>query len=119
MAQVFCIERFREELSTGKKTHETVYAVTSLSAEKASPERLLELARGHWCIENRVHYVRDVTFGEDQWRIRRFNAPYIMSSLASLAVNLLRLAGVRYIPTGLRHCAFMGEKVIRFLGLRL
>jgi len=82
--------------------------VPSLSSEKAFPERLLELARGHWSIE-----------GKDQWRIRRLNAPYIMPSLAFLAVNLLRLAKVRFIPTGLRQCAFLGEKLIRFLGLQL
>lgn len=69
--------------------------------------------------ESCVHYARNVTFGEDQWRIRRLDAPYIVSSLACLAVNLLRFAAVSFIPTGLRHRASLAEEVIRFLGLRL
>jgi predicted transposase YbfD/YdcC len=43
-----------------------VYGVTSLPPERATPARLLELVRGHWAIENKSHWVRDVTFDEDR-----------------------------------------------------
>ena len=50
----------------GKAGSGTVYAITSLSADEAGPECLLALSRGHWGIENKLHYVRDVTWREDQ-----------------------------------------------------
>ena len=69
-AQVARIERTRwigDKVST-----EVAYLVTSLPAAKAGPERLLALSRGHWAIENRLHYVRDVSMEEDRWpRARR------------------------------------------------
>jgi len=67
-AQVARIERTRE--MSGKVSMETAYIVTSLTAAEAGPERLLGLSRNHWAIENRLHYVRDVTFNEDRCRVR-------------------------------------------------
>ena len=67
-AQVARIERIREV--GGKVSTETAYLITSLTAAEAGPERLLELSRNHWAIENRLHYVRDVSFNEDRCRIR-------------------------------------------------
>jgi len=60
--QVACLERHREEIKSGKIHNETVYLITSLSQDDADGERLLNLIRGHWGIENKSHYVRDVTF---------------------------------------------------------
>ena len=71
-AQVYCLQRETTELSTGKFRSETVYGVTSLSAPKAGPTRLLSLNRCHWSIENGLHYVRDMSFDEDRCRIRKF-----------------------------------------------
>ncbi len=51
----------RTVIKADKTTREVVYLITTLTASKASPERLLDLNRGHWSIENRTHYVRDVT----------------------------------------------------------
>ncbi len=65
----------------GKRSEETAYGITSLRKEEASAERLLELNRGHWEIENRIHYVRDVTFDEDRSQIRKGNGAHIMSTL--------------------------------------
>ncbi len=67
--QVACIERHTEDINTGKKRGQTAYLITSLSPYKASPEQLLQLNRGHWSIENKSHYVRDVTFDEDRSQI--------------------------------------------------
>ena len=68
--QAMRIIRERTELRTGETTTETVYALTSVSAERADPEQLLAWNRGHWMVENANHYRRDATFGEDASRIR-------------------------------------------------
>jgi len=86
-AQVYRIERTRE--IAGKKTSQEIsYAITSLTRERAGPEHLLALARGHWSIENQLHYRRDVALGEDASRIRSGNAP---QALAALRNTMLRL----------------------------
>jgi len=59
----------------GKTSREVAYAVTSLAPEQTSPHRLLALWRGHWGIENRVHWVRNVTFDEDRCMVRTGAAP--------------------------------------------
>jgi predicted transposase YbfD/YdcC len=66
-----------------------VYGITSLSAEEADASRLLELTRGHWGIENGLHYKRDVTLGEDGSRVRKGSAPQVMASLRNSVVHLL------------------------------
>lgn len=67
------------------------YLITSLSPQKASPQRLLALNRGHWEIENRLHWVRDVVFGEDLSQIRTGAGPRVMATLRNLAISLIRL----------------------------
>ena len=64
LGQVCCVERRRRR--KGRETLERVYAITSLTPERADAARLLGIWRGHWGIENRLHWVRDVVFGEDQ-----------------------------------------------------
>jgi len=59
----------------------------------AADHELLKLNRGHWSIENRLHYVRDRTFDEDRSQVRKRAAPHMMASLRNLAIGLLRLAG--------------------------
>ena len=56
------IERLTTETRTGKTRHDRAAIITSLNPDQASSARLLELVRGHWSIENRSHWVRDVTF---------------------------------------------------------
>jgi predicted transposase YbfD/YdcC len=85
--QVFQIHRVRE--LPGKTEQETVYGITSLAPGEASPQRLLELARGHWGIENRLHGVRDVTLGEDACRVRRGAAPQVLAATRNVVVHLL------------------------------
>jgi hypothetical protein len=80
---------------------------------------LLELSRGHWSIENRLHWVRDVTFDEDRCRIRKGAGAQVMASLRNLAISLLRIAGARYIPPALRAFSWMGLNVLRLIGLPL
>lgn len=115
---MFCIQRDIIRISTDKQSCETVYGTTSLTPEKAGPERILELSRGHWTIENRLHWVRDVTFDEDRSQIRKASGPRVMASLRNLAISLLRIAGVSYIAEALRTCARHGNALaFRIIGI--
>jgi hypothetical protein len=89
-AQVARIERSRE--TGGKISTETAYIVTSLTAAEAGPERLLDLSRSHWAIENRLHYVRDVTFGEDRCRVR--SGARALATIRNLVLHLIRSRGM-------------------------
>ena len=60
---------------------ETVYAITSLTAIQARPAELAAIVRGHWLIEDRLHWVRDVTYDEDRSRVRTGDGPRVMASL--------------------------------------
>nr|WP_143050333.1 transposase [Streptomyces sp. 2231.1] len=67
--------RHRTDLKSGKCSRQTVYAITDLTSQQASPQRLGQLARSQWIIENRLHLIRDTTFGEDASKIRTGRAP--------------------------------------------
>ncbi|MBE7549017.1 hypothetical protein KsCSTR_25910 [Candidatus Kuenenia stuttgartiensis] len=92
--QVFCIHRIFTKVKTGKKTEEIVYGITSLTQQKASPKTILKFSRGHWSIENGLHYVRDTAFREDHSQIRTQNAPRAMASLKNLVVGLFHFLNV-------------------------
>ena len=70
LQQVFRLERLATYKKSGKRRHEIVYGVTSLSSAAANPARLLGLCRQHWHLENKSHWVRDVTFDEDRSQVR-------------------------------------------------
>ena len=84
---------------------ETVYAVTSLTATQASPAQLAAILRGHWLIEDSLHWVRDITYDEDSSQVRTRNGPRVMASLRNLAITILRLTGHASIAAALRHHA--------------
>ena len=85
----------RERIIGDKESTETVYAITSLTAEKAGPERLLELSRAHWGIENKLHYVRDVTCREDQARANAGHAPQALAALRNTVLTIVRRLGFK------------------------
>jgi len=85
--QVFRVER--ERTGGGKTTREVAYGITSLPREKADAATLLTLCRGHWRIENGLHYIRDVTFGEDGCRIRCGAAPQVLAAIRNALISLL------------------------------
>ena len=118
-AQVFTIRREVTQMVSQKSRSETVQGLSSLPAARATPAGLLELSRGHWTIENRLHWVRDVTFDEDRSRVRTGAGAQVMASLRNLAISLLRLAGARYIAPALRRCARSDPQTLRLIGLRL
>lgn len=105
-AQAIQITRRTRKLNNKKWRTEIVYAVTSLTAAQATNAQLTTWIRGHWCVENRLHWVRDVTFDEDRSQIRTGNGPRVMATLRNLAISLLRLAGATNIAQALRHHAW-------------
>lgn len=107
----------RTVTKAGTTTSEVVYLITTLSPSKATPERLLELNRGHWSIENRSHYVRDMSFGEDRSRLRTGNAPQIMAALRNLAITLIHRFGSSHIRATRRHFASCPKPALALLGL--
>jgi hypothetical protein len=102
-----------------KSPCETVHGLSSLPVEPATPACLLALSRGHGSIENRLHWVRDVTFDADRSRVRTGTGAQVMASIRNLAIALLRLAGARYIAPALRPCARSDPQALRLIGLRL
>jgi len=70
---------------------ETVYGITSLSCQRAKPDQLNELWRKHWAIEDKLHWVRDVTFDEDRSTVRSGNAPQAMTAIRNIVISLFRL----------------------------
>jgi predicted transposase YbfD/YdcC len=118
-AQVFAIRREVTEMVSQKSRTETVYGLSSLPIQRATPARLLALSRGHWTIENRLHGVRDVTFDEDRSRVRTGAGAQVMASIRNLVISLLRIAGARYIAPALRRCARSDPQALRLIGLRL
>ncbi|MBW3085493.1 ISAs1 family transposase ISBli27 [Austwickia sp. TVS 96-490-7B] len=104
LAGVAHIAQLRRTLTrAGKKTVEVVYLATSSSCQDAPPAVLAAWVHGHWGIENRLHYVRDVTYAEDASHVRTGQAPRIMASLRNTAISLLPLAGWDNIAAALRH----------------
>ena len=113
LAQVCRIERVTKV--KGRVTTEIAYAITSLSAERASAAALLALNRGHWGIENRVHWVRDVSFGEDACRAKAQHCPQNLAALRNVGLTLMRAAGRNEILTTLRDFATRPHNLLKFL----
>jgi predicted transposase YbfD/YdcC len=105
----------RSVTKAGTTTTEVVYLITTLAASKASPQRLLDLNRGHWSIENRSHYVRDVSFGEDHSRLRSGNAPQILAALRNLVITLIHRSGSSHIAASRRHFASCPQEALALL----
>jgi predicted transposase YbfD/YdcC len=80
LAQVFEVGRHVIIQKTGQERTEGVYGVTSLNPKRATPERVLDWVRGHWHIENKSHWVRDVTFDEDRSQVRCGRIPQVMAA---------------------------------------
>ncbi|MEV5646387.1 ISAs1 family transposase [Streptomyces flaveolus] len=104
-AQAAKVVRHRTDTTSGKHSRETVYIITDLTSRQASPERIAEILRAHWVIENRLHFVRDTAFREDASKIRTKHGPENMATLRSFAINQLRTAAHTNIAAGLRTTA--------------
>lgn len=103
VGQVFVIERESTEKKTGETSLEIAYGVTSLPPEKANPETILAINRGHWSIENSCHYIIDWIYNEDRSRIRTGYGPENITRLRRFAVGLLKSKGVSNIAQKMRN----------------
>jgi hypothetical protein len=115
VAQVGQVESVVEQ--DGKISRETRYFITSVPRQLGGASRLLVWGRGHWSIENRSHYVRDVTLGEDASRIRKGSGPEIMAALRNAAVGFLRLTGATNIAETVRRNASQVRALFTKLGI--
>jgi hypothetical protein len=110
-------ELTRKRTIKGQTTVEVVYGITSLREEVASAQRLLGLARGHWGIENRLHYVRDVTLGEDASRVRKGSAPQVLAAVRNVVVHLLAGVEAPSRAAAIRRLNNHPEEALALLGL--
>lgn len=110
--QVAKVERV--VIQHGAVTTHVRYLITSLPPVIGAA-RLLALKRGHWAIENRLHYPRDQAFGEDASQVRTGAAPQVMAALRNIVLNLLRHARVAAI-TATRRGLGWSAAALRFLG---
>ena len=99
----------------GKKTIEVVYLISSIPMRDAQPEVIASWIQSHWHIENRLHWVRDVTFDEDRQHLRTGTGPAMMAALRNLAISLHRLTGATNIAKALRHTARNVRRAIKLL----
>jgi predicted transposase YbfD/YdcC len=113
VAQAFQLTRTVHE--DGKTRTEVVYGLTSLSPAHASAQRLLELVRDHWAIENRLHWRRDVTLREDHCQVRKGDAPRVLAVLNSFLLALLDFLGVSNVPKQMRFFDAQPFQALRLL----
>lgn len=129
-AQVFLLERYttrtvrkrikgsRRYKTVQTKTAVAVLGITSLSSREAAPEHLATYVRGHWSIENKIHWVRDVTFREDASQVKTGSRPRIMATLRNLVIGLIRQAGHTRIAATIRKIKHSPPLLLTILGLR-
>jgi hypothetical protein len=111
------IERQTWNRTPDSYQRETAYLIGSMAPGRWAPATLLALNRGHWGIENRLHYVRDVTMGEDACRVRTKSAPQVLAGLRNAVLGRLRLAGWDNIAAALRHYSVKVSEALKLLGI--
>ena len=99
------LERIITISKTRKTRQETIYGMTSLSAEQASCSQLLHMLRSYWRIENSLHYRRDVTLHEDQTRFKNHAAAHHMAIINNLVLALIAKSNFPFVPSARRFCA--------------
>ncbi len=113
VGQVFELERVR--VQKDKSTVEVVWGITSLSRERADAWALLGRIRGHWGIENGLHYVRDETLGEDRCRVRKGNGAQLLAALRNACVHLLEKVQARSKAAATRRLAARPKEALLLL----
>ncbi|WP_274379339.1 ISAs1 family transposase [Amycolatopsis mediterranei] len=113
----FLIERYTTHHTSRKRSAHAALGLTSLTGRYAHPAHIGGYVRSHWHIENKLHWVRDVTDNEDQSRTRTGTAPRVMASLRNLATSTHRQAGHTNIAQALRHTARNTTRALTLLGI--
>jgi hypothetical protein len=129
-ARVFLVERYTtrtvRKRPKGSRRYKkvqirsavAVLGVTSLSAREAAPEHLAGYVRRHWSIENKIHWVRDVTLREDASQVRKGPKFRVMATLRNLAIGLIRQASYTRIAATIRKIRNDPLLLLTVLGLR-
>jgi predicted transposase YbfD/YdcC len=115
VSQVFVLQSDRFECRSQRRSLTTHYGITSLPPMEADAERLLALTRGHWGIENGLHYRRDVTFKEDACRMKWRPAAEALAVCTNLAVGLIRHAGWENVAEARRYYDAHPEEALRLI----
>jgi Transposase DDE domain len=113
VGQVYWLRR--ERTVAGVTTVEDVYGISSLSREQAEAGRFLALLRGHWGIENGLHWVRDVTLGEDACRVRKGSSGSLLAGIRNAALVLLDRLEATSMAEALRACVLRPKRALRLL----
>jgi hypothetical protein len=106
----------RQTLRQGVWSTEVAYAITSAGRDRADVRLLLDWWRGHWGIENKVHWVRDETFGEDRSRVRSGSAPQVLAGVRNLVINWLRAHTTVNLAAALRDNGWNPQPLFAMLG---
>jgi predicted transposase YbfD/YdcC len=114
-AQAFRVVRYTGGLDGAHRRKEVVHGISSLTAARADEPAVAGLVRHHWSIENGVHWVRDVTLGEDASRVRTGNAPAVLAALRNLVIATIRHAGATNIAAATRWVATRAHNAIKLL----
>lgn len=107
----------RERTVRGVRTVDVVHGITSLSAERADAATLLKVLRDHWRIENQLHYVRDVTLGEDACRVRKGAAPQVLAAPRNAVVHLLTGVRAKSHPEAIERLQIHPEQARALIGI--
>jgi predicted transposase YbfD/YdcC len=111
--QVFCVQRTTSR--QGQRHIQTVYGITNLSPSHAGASRLLEIIQRHWRLENRLHWRRDVTLGEDHCQVRKGAAPLVLAALNNVVLALFDCLGITNIPHQMRRLEAQPAQAIRLV----
>jgi predicted transposase YbfD/YdcC len=103
VAQAFVIERDTVNKNTGKRSLDIAYCITRRAPDEANAQRLLQLNRGHWVIENACHWILDWNYDEDRSRIRTGHGPENMTRLRRFAISLIKSRKVRSVAQKMRE----------------
>ena len=108
-------ERHSIEKKTGLRSCEIAYRITSRSPKQADPQRVLQVNRGHWTIENCCHYIIDWNYDEDRSRIRTGYGPENVTRLRRFAVGVIKSKGVRSVAQKMRELTRNVRSVFDYL----
>lgn len=115
LGQAFRIDRHVTDLDGSNPRDEVAFGITDLTPQQADPVMIGGLVRGHWGIETRLHWVRDVVYDEDRSQVRMENGPRVMATLRNTAISLLRHIGVPNIQRAVNYLHRHPQQVARIL----
>ena len=115
VGQAFAIERIAIDKKTGQSSQEMAYGITSRAPAQADAQRLLEINRGHWTIENSCHYILDWNYDEDRCRIRTGYGPENITRLRRFAIGVIKSKGVSSVAQKMRQLNWNIRAVFHYL----